>query len=104
MLSPEFDLDAPLELLLEARQIADGTPVFKPSGQSGMTLRRGLTVYLQPAGTEPMRIEGFFLVSPSGHVNQVEDGARLKVRVTPRELRACLDRLAETEEDAFNDK
>ena len=69
----EIDEDTIFTILTKARDIEDGQTVTKVRGTNEYVFRKNLRVYSDAKGEKPIEIQGYFLFSPSGTVNQIKD-------------------------------
>ena len=65
--------DTIFTILTKARDIDDGQTVTKVRGTNEYVFRRTLRVYSDEKGEKPIEIEGYFLFSPQGTVNQIKN-------------------------------
>lgn len=74
-----------LRMLLPAQDIPDQASVTKRGGEQSFTLRHNIKVFVL-ADRPAIEIEGFFLVSANGNINQVKPETELLWSVGAEEL------------------
>lgn len=75
-----------LGVILPAESIPDGSSVTKRTGEAQYILKQGIKVYSDTKGESPLVVDGCFLVSPSGSINQVKPTTLLRWNITAEDL------------------
>lgn len=75
-----------LQVHLEARLIPDQATVSKGTGDKLYLLRHNLVLHSPPPKKQPVTLEGFFIISNEGNIQQLQPDHVLKWHVAAEDL------------------